>query len=325
MEDSNTIIGIKYDEEQNQNMLVKETLGAEKNQHYFFETSFNIRTLLLNEESNSIYIGTESGELIEIDLRINKRKVKKHYGNLNIGSIRSCTRFSNVGVFGGKSNLKIVEFNKQELLEVEIPSISIEGILSLQIADVHFDRALPLVLLIISGNFVDYSNQKTDVVDITKIIFPEMIPIQEKLAKISEIEVELEKSKAFLKEQRKKIDQSELKRLGSFNENKDIYFNALKEKRRNSLNESHLDEKLHLKNLEIMDLTNYINQQIKRNNRKFVFTSLILLITMLFFFGKSKVKKKEVKYFEFKSLMSTSDSVVVKKKKRSTKRIKYEI
>ena len=54
MEDSNTIIGIKYDEEQNQNMLVKETLGIEKNQHYFFETSSNILTLLLKFHSNKL-------------------------------------------------------------------------------------------------------------------------------------------------------------------------------------------------------------------------------------------------------------------------------
>ena len=135
----------------------------------FGEHSHFISNIIVNEKLNWLLTADWNGDLVKYSLSKNHcRKVIKYFGNLNIGEIRSSCTLGNLTVFGGH-NRKIILIDNYNNKIVSAPiKVAIELIYSLQFCFNHSRN--DKVFLAISGGDKDYSESKSDVLDMTPII-----------------------------------------------------------------------------------------------------------------------------------------------------------
>ena len=160
--------------------LIMENLENGKVVKFGWDKSPNnyITTLVYDEDTGSLYTGDRDGQVHQYKLNKTNKSCKKvrDYGNLKIDRIYSSHRFLHFVFFGGEdSKIKVLDLSTGELLPGCLET-SIGWIRSLQVCL----RSNKEVYLAVSGRYPDYSHDKTDLFDLTKL-FPKNFIILRKL------------------------------------------------------------------------------------------------------------------------------------------------
>ena len=129
---------------------------------------FSILILVYDEESGSMYSGDLNGHIIKhkVDTFNQIRKKVKYYGHLGIGSIYSSARFMQFVFFGGnKGKIGVLDLSTGKLIPMDIET-SIKDIYSLQVCV----KSCNEIYLAVSGEYPDYSQDKTDLFDLSGLL-----------------------------------------------------------------------------------------------------------------------------------------------------------
>lgn len=101
----------------------------------FGNHSQRIRSIVINEDLQTLVVGDFSGTVIQYDLCNGRSSLKviRHYGNIGIGRILSSTRINNFVIFGGDSFcFRVIDTAKRMMVTSSIRT-SVECITSLTI------------------------------------------------------------------------------------------------------------------------------------------------------------------------------------------------
>ena len=137
----------------------------------FISNSFKrnyIMTLVFDQDTGSLFSGDRDGQLIQHKVDITNKTCKyiKNYEKHGIGQITSCHRLLHFVFFGGdKGKIRVLDLSSGELLQGHLET-SISSIYSLQVC-VKNERE---VYLAVSGSRPNYSNDKSDLFDITDFL-----------------------------------------------------------------------------------------------------------------------------------------------------------
>ena len=121
----------------------------------------------MHEDLQVALVGDASGTVIQYSLKQGRSylKVEKHYGNLKIGEIKSGVKYGNVMVFGGsRHRISIIDVRLKKVVVSQFKT-AIQDILSLCVG-----RVKEKVVLSVSGFHSNYSEGKSDLFDIGKLI-----------------------------------------------------------------------------------------------------------------------------------------------------------
>jgi hypothetical protein len=95
---------------------MKEEISLENSLSIFCEHKDHVKTILVSEKTDSIFIGDAIGVLIEYS--ISTGKVKKNYGNIQIGWIISSDILGKIAIFGGReSRYAVLDIEKKRIIE----------------------------------------------------------------------------------------------------------------------------------------------------------------------------------------------------------------
>ena len=144
---------------------------------------FYISTLIFDEDTGSLYVGDTCGELVQYKVNTANLicKIVKYYEDLGIGAIRSSHRFMHFLFFGGTMNkIRVLGMSTGKLLPGHIDT-SIRNIRSLQLCVKNPKE----IYLTVSSNIHDYSDDKTDIFDLSHFIKDDPDIFQKFLTKYS--------------------------------------------------------------------------------------------------------------------------------------------
>ena len=175
LDDAKHVIGVDANDARN---LILENVENKKTDKFGWgRSSLNyIATLFYDDDTGSLYTGDTNGCLYKYKLdKTSKTNNKvKAYGNLGIGEIFSSHRFLQFVFFGGdQSKIRVLDLSTGELLQGHLET-SIESIRSLQLCV----KSPNEIYLSVSGSDNDYSDDKTDLFDVSAlflnhpVIFP---------------------------------------------------------------------------------------------------------------------------------------------------------
>ena len=130
-----------------------------------------VYTLAVDEASNLLFAGNYNhgrGQVVQYDLSTGQ--AIKNYGQVGIGSVLSSARVDNLWLFGGFT-FKITAIDSVSRRVVHTPvATAIGDILSMTVCNAQNDRQDSKVLLYIFGEFLNYSDGRTDVFDISGLV-----------------------------------------------------------------------------------------------------------------------------------------------------------
>ena len=172
LDDAKHVIGV--DPGDTTNLILKNVENGSKVKFGGNDFSkFYISTLVYDEDTGSLYSGDSNGQLIQYKVdtaNLTFEKVKD-YGDLGIGWITSSHRFLHFVFFGGNDGkIRVLDLSTGNLLSGHIDT-SIKDIRSLQVCL----KNLKQIYLTVSGYESDYSNDKTDLFDITDFLLKDLI------------------------------------------------------------------------------------------------------------------------------------------------------
>ena len=152
------------------NMGTQSTFGIELNKGF-------ITSLIYDENSQTLFAGDWAGHLIHYEIDWQNSSIKKlmKYKNLEIGRINSSVQFKGVLFFGGNDS-KIKVFNLSDkffFFDTILTSISL--ILSLEVSVVEGNK----FFLSVSGSNADYSEEKSDLFDLKKVLESDRIHLSQ--------------------------------------------------------------------------------------------------------------------------------------------------
>ena len=148
--------------------LIKENL----NKNPIFPIRFGIHqdfvpTIIAIEKYNYILTGDMKGIVVQYLLDGHTGKVIKNYGDIGIGQLYSSAKLGRLAVFGGNySEIVFIDTLTKQILFERI-KVAIKVIYSLEFC--IMDKKNNKVLLSISGCGSDYSDNKTDLLDVSAI------------------------------------------------------------------------------------------------------------------------------------------------------------
>ena len=172
LKNQSTVIGIEFNKEKENKSttLIKENLNNKRLDRLRFGIHSNqIACLLIFENLDCLIVGDKNGVIIQYSLETCAGKILKNYGYLNIGRIYSSAKLENLVVFGGWSDRIIFIDVKSRNVVSKLIDVAITWIYSLEFCVIESHSKEPLVLLIICGLGVKYSEKKTDILDVTSL------------------------------------------------------------------------------------------------------------------------------------------------------------
>lgn len=128
-----------------------------------------ITAMIYNEQKRSFYTGNNNHELHKYIIETANKTIKKvkDFGKIGIGWITSSYRFMNLNFFGGNRNkIKVLDLSTDKFLSAHLET-SIRWIRSLQVCQKRDKQ----IYLAVSGWDYDYSDDKTDLFNLTNL-FP---------------------------------------------------------------------------------------------------------------------------------------------------------
>ena len=126
-----------------------------------------IKTLLYDRKTGFLYYGDNRSHLhkYKVDTASKTCQRIKGYGNLWIGRIHSSYQFLNfVFIAGSNSKIRVLDLTTDEFLS-EYLETSIRFIYSLHV----YSKSLNEIYLAVSGGGTDYSDDKTDLFDVSRL------------------------------------------------------------------------------------------------------------------------------------------------------------
>ena len=172
LSDNETILGVQY--KGVYNLIKKENMNGPIESIFSYKgNEDSIYTMLLNEKTSTFLVGednNDNGKLLKYDL-ING-KIIKDYGSLGIRSIFSSTRLNNICFFSGHGcqSFTIINDYKNNVIFIPIKS-AIQYNQSIEICEVKdLTNKTSIFMLVVTGNRPDYSNNKTDIFNVTSLI-----------------------------------------------------------------------------------------------------------------------------------------------------------
>ena len=178
--DQVTVVGAKYDESNRHSVLVQERIGPHDT-HAKSESETESRvvelgqhdkeifTVLVMQQRGFVFAGDKNHNLTQyrLDSTGGLPTLAKGYGDIGIGRIYSSVSVGNLAVFGGYDNrLAVITADTQQVVIDAVP-VAIEDIYSLSMCPVGVSGTKTRVLLAVSGRKADYSNGRSDLLDVT--------------------------------------------------------------------------------------------------------------------------------------------------------------
>ena len=131
-------------------------------------SKFYISTLVFDEDTGSLYSGDNYGHVVQYKVNTSNQTCKqvKTYQDLGIGGITSSYRFLHFVFFGGdQSKIRVLDISTGKLLSGHI-NTSIKKICSFEVCMKNPKQ----IYLTVSGLEPDYSDDKTDLFDLSHFI-----------------------------------------------------------------------------------------------------------------------------------------------------------
>ena len=234
LDDAENIIGV---DEGNSSRLILENGSivefGEQNSYLH-----QILTLAYDKESRSLFSGDKKGHLVQykVDTLNQTCDEVKNFGDLGIGVIISSSRFMEFVFFGGSTKkVRVLNLSTGELLPGHIET-SIKEIYSLQVCV----KSLEQIYLAVSGGFPDYSNDKTDLFDLSGFLRNDLVIRRKSVLEYLNYEIFMEQKKTNqskadeirkLTRERDEYKAKFNKMESKYNDLKEKYDNVLKEKK----------------------------------------------------------------------------------------------
>ena len=165
MPDQKTLFGVDYN---NRKKLITEDITEKNSKKAVNEHADKIWNLVYNEFTNTLIAGDYTGKVIEYKRKGAEWEVLKTYPFLGIGYIISSFIIGNLVIFGGHNNIRVVDMEKGEVLG-DAFTTAMGWINSIQVCRVEINNDNKYVLCV-SGYSVDYSENKSDIYDITETV-----------------------------------------------------------------------------------------------------------------------------------------------------------
>ena len=138
-----------------------------------------ITNMFYAQDTESFYIGDLYDDLYKYKLDKTNKSCKKvkAYGNIGIGRIISSHRFMNFVFFGGSNNkIKVLDLSRDKLLPGHLEA-AIGCIYSLKVCVKSQDE----IYLTVSGQYPNYSDDKTDLFEVTDLLKVDPVILQKYL------------------------------------------------------------------------------------------------------------------------------------------------
>ena len=170
LSDQVTIIGVSNS---NRTKIVKENICDQSAPVVTYSANIgSVYTLAVGEPNDVLFAGScncGKGQIMQYSL--SNGQVLKNYSQVGIDSILSSTRIANMYVFGGYGSSKFVVIDSAKRQIVHKPvTTRIKIIGSMTVCKTKQNKPDSKTLLLISGNFSDNSNDRTDVFDMTGLV-----------------------------------------------------------------------------------------------------------------------------------------------------------
>jgi hypothetical protein len=173
LSDEKTFIAFKADlKNEKANLIMEDITGKAKPVRIGNNNKF-VTTFTLIEESNMLLVvecdfNGQNPKLIQYKLnpKASTWSIIKDYGDLGIEQVFSYARIGKLVIFGGQNYcLRVVDFEEMRLVGDPYET-AIKQVFSLSICEVSETR----VLLSVNGNTFDYSEKKSDILNITELL-----------------------------------------------------------------------------------------------------------------------------------------------------------
>ena len=200
LDDAKHVIGV--DASDGRNLIFENVQNGKAYKIRWYSSSFFnvITTLVYNEDTGFLYSGDVEGHLQKFKINTSSKTCKrvKNYGNIGIDSISSSFRFMHFVFFGGEQRkIKVLDLSTDELILRHLETSS-KDICSLQICLKNNKQ----IFLTVSGGNHNYSNDKTDLFDVSGLLSNDPIILQKYLSDYS-------KNQTFLKQKNSIKSQAE--------------------------------------------------------------------------------------------------------------------
>lgn len=171
LKDQQTVIGIKNKQ---YSRLIKERLcrdPIESNPIEFSEHQKPINTILLMEQFDSIFVGSNDCTVIQYQIGKDGQtpKLLKNYGDIGIEWIYASVSCYNLAIFGGDEN-KLIIISADQNQVVSDAKVAIKYICSLVVCPVNVSGKRARVLISVSGRVKNYSKNQSDLLDMTECL-----------------------------------------------------------------------------------------------------------------------------------------------------------
>ena len=156
----------------NHSILVRERLSYYKLQldiTEFGEHENTIETVLVMEQSDCLFVGDNGGQLAQYRLHKAGRapSLVKNFGNIGIGPVCSSVSVGNFAVLGGTNNtLAVIDADRQQVIHNDT-RVAVECVYSMRVCCLRFSDKMTRAVITVSGENPDYSDGKTDMLDVT--------------------------------------------------------------------------------------------------------------------------------------------------------------
>ena len=182
LDDAKHVMGV--DANDRKNLIFENLEDGSKNIFRWRKCFFDyITNLVYDRDTESLYIGYKNGNLQKFKVnKANKTFQKvKNIGNLGIGLIRSSHRFLDFVFFGGdQGKIRVLDLSTDKLLPW-CQETSIGWICSLQVCLKSHEE----IYLAVSGWNTNYSDDKTDLFDLSALLLEDPVSLRKLYSKYS--------------------------------------------------------------------------------------------------------------------------------------------
>ena len=171
LSDQSTIIGVS---KTNQNLIIKQSITGKSELAVTYTANMKyVYTLAANETQNVLFAGgygfDSDGQVVQFDLCTGQ--VVKAFGLVGIGIVLSSLNANNLWIFGSYNTTEfaMIDSVSRQVLGEPVES-AISRIYSMTIFKIQEIDNCSKVLLFTIGMFPNYSENRTDVFDITALV-----------------------------------------------------------------------------------------------------------------------------------------------------------